>query len=118
MTIVVDVQLRPLEEEEEQDYEALKLLMEEKKRLFRYLFNSYANSMANKKLNTSIDTPQLKGDTISLTELSRMFTEHNVPMKKLSHLEVSRKNDGVVGGDDETGEYEGEWTERCDSTGV
>ncbi len=78
-----------MDEEEEKDVEALQALIEEKKKLFRYLFTTYANSGPSVgKRYGSFDTMGTKLETITVPELGRMFKDHNVSQKMLSPIEV------------------------------
>lgn len=89
--VVPEIQLLQMDEEEEKDVVALTILIEEKKKLFRYLFSTYANSGATNKRYSSFDALGNKSDTISVAELGKMFKDHNVSMKMISHLEVKSR---------------------------
>ncbi len=82
------VELRIVEDEEDRDYEALKLFIEQHKRVFRYLYNKYANSGFSAKRVGSFDTLKEKLDTISMAEVIRMLKDHDISLRMLSHSEV------------------------------
>ena len=87
--IIPDIQLRPMEDEEEQDAESVKILIDDKKMIFRYLFQTYAGSAVSNSRFASFDSKQSKVDTISVEDLNKMLKNHNVTMKMLSHLELT-----------------------------
>jgi hypothetical protein len=87
--VVAEVQLVLMEDEEDKDQEAVKVLIQAKKRVFRYLFSNYSNSGFSNNRYSSFDALNKKSDTISIAEIGRMLKEHNVGMKMLSHLEVT-----------------------------
>lgn len=81
-------ELRLVEDEEDRDYEALRLFMEQHKRIFRYLYNRYANSGFSTKQVGSFDLLKEKLGTISMAEIIKMFKDHSITLHMLTHSEV------------------------------
>jgi len=70
------IRLYSIDDEEEKDCEALKLFIEQHKRLFKHLYTKYANSGYSHKIKNSFDN--LKVGSISIAELIKMFKEHDL----------------------------------------
>lgn len=86
--IAAPIELVILEDEEEKDYEAIKLYIEQHKKIFRYLYSKYANSGASQKRISSFDSLKEKLDTINMAEIIKMLKDHNVTLRMISHSEV------------------------------
>ena len=75
--IAQEISLVNFEEEEERDGEAVKLYVNKYRKLFKYLFNKYANTGYKKTINT-FDAYKDKLSFINISEITRMLKEHGV----------------------------------------
>lgn len=82
------LKLCPIEDEEDEDIEALKILLDERKQLFRYLFQTYINTVPTHN-NGSFEALHPKTDSITVSELFTMFKQHSVTLQMLSYTEVT-----------------------------
>ena len=84
-----DAKLQTIDDEEERDIEALKLFIDQHKRVFRYLFSKYANSGFSVKPKGSFEELRHKLDTISLAEAIKMLKDHNITSNQISQVEIA-----------------------------
>eukprot|EP01022_Parablepharisma_sp_SALTPOND_P026722 TRINITY_DN64702_c0_g1_i1.p1 TRINITY_DN64702_c0_g1~~TRINITY_DN64702_c0_g1_i1.p1 ORF type:complete len:1094 (+),score=155.90 TRINITY_DN64702_c0_g1_i1:2337-5618(+) len=84
-----NIELYTVEDEEDKDCEALKLFIEQHKRVFRYLYNRYANSGFSSKPKGSFDALKEKLSTISMAEIIKMLKDHSITLRMLSHSELA-----------------------------
>lgn len=83
------IELHPIEDEEDKDYEALKLFVDQHKRIFRYLYSRYANSGFSSKQKGSFDALKEKLNTISMAEIIKMLKDHNITYRMLTQSELA-----------------------------
>ena len=84
--LATEITLINFEEEEERDGEAVKLYMDKYRKLFKFLFNKYANTGYKKTINT-FDAYKDKLSFINISEITRMLKEHEA-MSLIAREEV------------------------------
>lgn len=89
--LVGEIQLWPLEDEEDKDAEAIKIWIDENRKVLRYLFNTCVNAGGPSRIVT-FDVVQNHLNSISAPDLAKLFKEHGISIKQLSHTEVKYIN--------------------------
>lgn len=84
-----EIHLFSMEDEEDKDCEALRVYIEQKKRLFRYLYGRYANTGYSSKSKSLFEELKTKSKVISIAEIIKMFKEHNVTSAMLPNAVIS-----------------------------
>jgi len=84
---IPEIKLYGVEDEEEKDHEALKLFINKHKKVFRYLYNKYANNKLTTKGKYSFDELREQLKSISIAEIIQMLKDYQA--KLLSNTELT-----------------------------
>lgn len=77
--------------EEDKDREAVRIFLAENRRVFQYLFTSYATFAAAKGRYVTFDQRKQKYSTLHVLSLQKMLVDHGVTQQVLSQIEVCRE---------------------------
>lgn len=89
---VPDVQLWDIDDLEIPDVDEIKIWMEDNKKLLRYLFSNYSSYELSKRKLGNVPSHihnVNKVETISVAEIGKMFSEHNISLKLITRAEIS-----------------------------
>ena len=75
--------------EEQMSQEAIQQFMHSRKKVFRLLFNKYANSGYSSKRGNSFDALGQKASSISLAEINKMMKENAIMPRLINKDEVA-----------------------------
>lgn len=87
-TLIPDIKLIILEEEEDRDREAMQLAMKKYSKLWKNLYYKYSNSGFNPKNVSNFDQYNEKSQTISLGEMTKLLKDHNTFPNLISKEEL------------------------------
>lgn len=83
-----DIQLIDLTQEEERENESITLFMRKYKKLFRYLYNKYANTCYSKKIK-EFDSLKDKYELITIAEIIKMLKDNKIKSSLISRDELA-----------------------------
>ena len=85
----VDIVLFDILGEEQMSQDAIQQFMNSRKKVFRLLFNKYANSGYSSKRGNSFDALGQKSSSISLAEVNKMMKENTIMPRLINKDEIS-----------------------------
>jgi hypothetical protein len=86
--LVQDIELIEIDEEEDREKEAIKLFYKKYNKIFKFLFNKYANTGFSLQQKNTFESINKRRVTISMAEITKMLKEHIVTNVMIAHSQV------------------------------